>query len=259
MEPKRPLQILIVDDEEPFRKVVSVVLQDGGGFDVEECESGESAIGTLRQRVYDVVILDYRMEAVSGLNVLQWMLEQKIDTPVIVLTGAGSEHIAVEAMKLGAYDYIRKDLFEQQRLPLIVNGVYERYLFKKEKEQVDRISRDRERNLASVELLQSTISTSAHILKSTLANIPSEIDRCRENLQPIIQKQGHGLLEKMANELKEEYNFISVITKSLSDLSDLVYQKFKGSQDPKVVEEALQSQLKAIQEEGSTQQNTESP
>lgn len=113
MEPKRPLQILIVDDEEPFRKVVSVVLQDRGGFDVEECESGESAIAALRQRAYDVVILDYRMEAVSGLNVLQWMLEQKIDTPVIVLTGAGSEHIAVEAMKLGAYDYIQKDLFEQ--------------------------------------------------------------------------------------------------------------------------------------------------
>ncbi|HLF19401.1 MAG TPA: response regulator [Bacteroidota bacterium] len=255
--PERTLQILLVDDEEPFRKVVSVVLQVKGGFFVEECESGENAIGALRQKTFDVVILDYRMEAVSGLNVLQWMLEQKIDTPVIVLTGAGSEHIAVEAMKLGAYDYIRKDLFEQQRLPLIVNGVYERYLFKKEKEHGDRISKDRERTLASVELLQSTISTSAHILKSTLANIPSEIDRYRESLQPIIQDQGHELLEKMANELKAEYNFILVITKSLSELSDLVYQRFKGMQEPMVVEGAFQSQLKTIQDKSSAQQNTE--
>ena len=231
MEEKHTLQTLIVDDEEPFRRVMAVLLQTKGDFDVDECDSGEAALEALRRKAYDVVVLDYRMQDVSGLNVLQWMFEQKMDTPVIVLTGAGSEHIAVEAMKLGAYDYIRKDQFDQQRLPLIINGVYERYLFKKEKEKLEGLSREREKDIVSMDLLRNAIALSANLVNNTLTDIVRSIDRYRESLQPLLKVEGHEVLERITTDLKKEYHFMSVIAKSLSDLADLTEERLRGTQN----------------------------
>ncbi|MBM4162614.1 MAG: response regulator, partial [Ignavibacteria bacterium] len=98
--------LLIVDDDDSFRIAMKQILSSSGRYRVRSCESGESAIEALQQERFDVVILDYRMGGISGLNVLQWMHEQKIDTPVVMMTAAGSESVAVEAMKLGAYDYV---------------------------------------------------------------------------------------------------------------------------------------------------------
>ena len=62
------------------------------------------------------------------------MYEQKNETPVLMLTAAGTENIAVEAMKFGAYDYIRKEQLQFEVLPILINGVYQQFLFRKEKE-----------------------------------------------------------------------------------------------------------------------------
>lgn len=128
------LRILLVDDEEPLRNILRKYLESTDKFECTECESGEDAVGLLNRLQFDVIILDYKMQGISGLNVLQMMCEQKNETPVLMLTAAGSENIAVEAMKLGAYDYIRKDQLDLEHLPIIINGIYERYLFRKERE-----------------------------------------------------------------------------------------------------------------------------
>ncbi len=128
------LRILLVDDEEPLRNILRKYLESTDKFECTECESGEDAVGLLNRLQFDVIILDYKMQGISGLNVLQTMSEQKNETPVLMLTAAGSENIAVEAMKLGAYDYIRKDQLDLEHLPIILNGIHERYLFRKERE-----------------------------------------------------------------------------------------------------------------------------
>jgi DNA-binding NtrC family response regulator len=127
-----PLRLLIVDDEDAFRLALKSAMTDSG-YLVESCDCGEAAINLLHASLFDVILLDYRMPGISGLNVLQWMLEQKMETPVIMLTAVGSENIAVEAMKLGAYDYFAKDTIDIFHLPIAINSAYERYLFKKEK------------------------------------------------------------------------------------------------------------------------------
>jgi len=127
-----PLRLLIVDDDDAFRLALKSAMDDSG-YSVESCDCGEAGINILRASVFDVVILDYRMPGISGLNVLQWMHEQKMETPVIMLTAVGSENIAVEAMKLGAYDYFAKDTIDIFHLPIAINSAYECFLFKKEK------------------------------------------------------------------------------------------------------------------------------
>lgn len=129
------LRVLLVDDEEPLRNILRKYLESTDKFECTECESGKDAIELLNRLQFDVMILDYKMPGISGLNVLQMMCEQKNETPVLMLTAAGSENIAVEAMKLGAYDYIRKDQLDLDHLPIILNGIHERYLFRKEREK----------------------------------------------------------------------------------------------------------------------------
>ena len=101
------LNLLLVDDEETFVKVLALHLKDNYGYCTTIAFSGREAIKAIEESRtgFDVILLDYKMPEMNGLNVLQWMLEQKNQTPVVMLTGAGSEEVAVEALKLGAYDY----------------------------------------------------------------------------------------------------------------------------------------------------------
>jgi len=138
------------------------------------------------------------MPGKTGLNVLQWLHEQKLDLPVIMLTGAGSENITVEAMKLGAYDYIRKDQFDIEHFPIVVNGVYERFLFKKEHRELD--ARERQRNLASLELLKNSISSFSQIASTALTTIALLTDESERLLQPPRLSGREGAFQEIFSE-----------------------------------------------------------
>jgi DNA-binding NtrC family response regulator len=153
----KKINVLIADDEESFRKSILYSLRSTNQYNVDSAESGEETLEALQQHSYDILVLDYVMPGMSGLNVLQKMLELKIETAVIMLTGAGSEYIAVEAMKLGAYDYVRKDLFDINHLPTLINGVYERFMFKKERILNQDLKKHHEHSLATAELMRNYI------------------------------------------------------------------------------------------------------
>ena len=117
------LNVLIVDDEPTYRIVLTQTLK-GCGHTTEACETGDGAISLLQKNKYDVVLLDYKMPGTSGINVLQWMYGMKMDVPVILITGYGSEEIALEAWKWGARDYFVKGKSDMSQLPEIVLKVY---------------------------------------------------------------------------------------------------------------------------------------
>ena len=117
------LNVLIVDDEPTYRIVLTQTLK-GCGHTTEACETGDDAISLLQKNKYDVVLLDYKMPGTSGINVLQWMYGIKMDIPVILITGYGSEEIALEAWKWGARDYFVKGKSDMSQLPEIVLKVY---------------------------------------------------------------------------------------------------------------------------------------
>jgi two-component system response regulator PilR (NtrC family) len=117
-------RVLVVDDEKSMRELLAITLERQG-YEVSVAEDGEAAIETVRRDGFDVVITDLRMPSADGLQVLRATKEHTPETVVIVITAVGSTETAVEAMKLGAYDYITKP-FKLDEIHLIIRRALER-------------------------------------------------------------------------------------------------------------------------------------
>ena len=100
-------RVLVVDDEVSMRELLSIMLRKSG-YDVTVADGGEAAVELLRTAVFDLVITDLRMRKIDGLAVLRTAKELSPQTVVLVVTAYASTETTVEAMKLGAYDYITK-------------------------------------------------------------------------------------------------------------------------------------------------------
>src|SRR5947209_1055737 len=102
-----PPTILIVDDEQPIRRTLQAILEKNG-FTCHAAVDGEEGLAILRAGDYDVAFIDMHMPKLEGLGLLAAMREARLNTVPIVLTGFGEVSSAVEAMKLGAFDFLAK-------------------------------------------------------------------------------------------------------------------------------------------------------
>ena len=100
-------RILVVDDHDSLRKGLVRALTNAG-HDVEEAANGTLAIERLQDSQFDVVLTDLRMGGADGMDVLRTTRSLQPSAAVILMTAFGSIHTAVEAMKIGAFDFVQK-------------------------------------------------------------------------------------------------------------------------------------------------------
>ena len=102
-------KILIIEDEEQIRRVLIRVLSDEDkNFDIKQATNGKEGLSLIKKEKFDLVLCDIKMPKMDGIEVLQETKKIKFSSPFIMLTGHGNIDTAVEAMKLGAYDFISK-------------------------------------------------------------------------------------------------------------------------------------------------------
>ncbi len=118
-----PKHILLVEDEAPLRAAIAEQLTDRG-FKVEQVDSGESALARLAEFAYDVIITDLRLPGISGADVLEAAVDRYPEIVAIVVTGFGTVKDAVEAIKLGAWDFVSKP-FQIDELMLALDAALE--------------------------------------------------------------------------------------------------------------------------------------
>ncbi len=111
-------KILVIDDDDSFRRVLEYNLE-ADGYQVVTASSGEDGLVSFKEHSPDLVITDMKMNGISGLDVLDAIKKISPDTLVIIITAFGAVDKAVEAMKLGAYDYITKPI-NRDELKLVV-------------------------------------------------------------------------------------------------------------------------------------------
>jgi DNA-binding NtrC family response regulator len=108
VDPSR-LRILVVDDQSSVRELLRAVLETDG-HEVDTASSGEEAVARLKEGFHDIVIMDIRMPGLDGVAALTRMKDLSPETGVIMMTAYASVETAVQAMKLGALDYITKPI-----------------------------------------------------------------------------------------------------------------------------------------------------
>jgi len=118
-------RILIVDDEESILRLLNRLCRSAG-YQVETAENGQQALEALRQNTYDVCIADLRLPDSDGITILRAAKQLQSGCEVIILTGHGDVDTAVEALRLGAYDYLQKPIFDLQLIPLTISRAIER-------------------------------------------------------------------------------------------------------------------------------------
>ncbi len=111
-------KVLVIDDDISFRRVLEYNLQEEG-YEVITATGGDEGLRLFDEHGPDLVITDMKMPGMDGLQVLKGIKERSPETLVIIITAFGAVDAAVEAMKLGAYDYITKP-FNRDELKLVV-------------------------------------------------------------------------------------------------------------------------------------------
>ncbi|HKA53078.1 MAG TPA: response regulator [Candidatus Binatia bacterium] len=117
-------RILVVDDERNIRRTLGMVLETAG-YQVESASDGEEALSKSKEHHYEIAFVDLQMPKIGGLELLRYLRAFSPDTAVVILTAHGSVARAVDAMKLGAVDFLEKP-FDPQAIQLLVEEILAR-------------------------------------------------------------------------------------------------------------------------------------
>src|SRR6185437_21909 len=123
--PVAPCKVLIVDDDDTLRQSIHLQLEREG-YDADAAGTAEDALGLIQQSSYELVLTDLVLPGIAGVQLLRRIRNAHPETAVVVMTGYGTVETAVEAMKLGAYDYIVKPVQISQFKALVKRCLRER-------------------------------------------------------------------------------------------------------------------------------------
>lgn len=147
-------RLLYMEDDPGLARLLRKTLQRQH-YVVNIASNGEEGLAMLEASSYDALLIDYNMPLYSGIDVIRLLAQRKNFSPIIMVTGNGNEKVAVEALKLGAADYIVKDtdMGYLELLPIIIEQVLQKQQLIKEREQMfTKIQESEERYRKLVEL-----------------------------------------------------------------------------------------------------------
>jgi two-component system nitrogen regulation response regulator NtrX len=118
------MRVLIIDDERAIRRALREILEFEQ-IQVHEAENGKDGLELLRSNSFDLVFSDIKMPLMDGMEVLTAIQMEKIDVPIVMISGHGNVETAVQAIKQGAFDFIEKPL-DLNRILVILRNVKDR-------------------------------------------------------------------------------------------------------------------------------------
>jgi two-component system nitrogen regulation response regulator NtrX len=136
-----PYRVLVVDDETAIREAIRMTLEYES-YRVDEARSGQDGIDKATKVPYDAILLDIKMPVLDGIEVLENLKEQKVQAPVIMVSGHADISTAVECTKRGAFDFLEKPLNRDKLLLAVRNAVRQQKLEEEVGELREREARD---------------------------------------------------------------------------------------------------------------------
>jgi len=196
-------RVLVVDDEESVRNLLQRTLE-GAGYNVVTAANGQEALDKVSQLRPEAVLLDIKMPIMSGIEVLQWITTNRPDTCVIMATVVSDAQTAVEAMKLGAYDYITKPFNQDDVVLKVRRALEKRYLLlENERHRLD---------------LEKRVGEQAQQLQQQFSELVETLAREHKLLYRLAEQQRGGaksLLKRLPPELQEPMSSVEEFSEAL--------------------------------------------
>lgn len=244
------LNILLIEDNEFDRlSIQRAFRQSGMPFSVVECERGEDAYRHLKddQSSFNIVVIDYRLPGISGLDLLKDILGKNLPLPVVILTGSGSEQVAVDALKIGAYDYIIKDPYGGylDLLPLVLHDVVKKYSDRIAREKAEEALQQRDAELhAKNEQLEKLnalnsemVAITSHDLRVPLNAVVGYAEMIKNKLSSIKEPEAEGWADRI---IENGYRMAAFV-RDLLDLKKIDDYKYHLTIKPVRLDEILKS------------------
>ena len=216
-------RILVIDDEVGIRSGCQRALMPHG-YQVEVAATGQEGLAKLREDGFALVLLDVMMPDVSGIDLLEPILAHDPDVVCIIITGFGTVELAVQAIKLGAYDFISKP-FTADTLSLTVEKGLERRQLQKEARRLQQIEEEARRLsqekaiLEELDRIKSTFMlTVAHELRAPIAAIESYLTVILQGYASLEEQR--PMLERAAQRARELLDLVGDLL-SLAKLKQL--------------------------------------
>ena len=241
--------ILLIEDNPDHAFLVRKSISESLKSQVDVVETCEAGIAKVQLKPYDLVISDYNLPQMSGLDFLKAVKELGIKVPVILLTGQGDEKVAVAAMQSGAYNYVVKDEICYTILPRVISETLHKFESDKEKERLQQEIReksaaleDANRELKKLDEMKSQfISSVSHEFRNPLNSILESLELILDGIVDPNSEKGKRILEIA----KSSVNRLAVLVNDLLDFSKLEAGKMKmekeGVDIRRVIRESIDS------------------
>ncbi len=206
----KPIRILYMEDDVGLARLLKKRLEREG-YVVTLAHDGGEGLSLYAAAPYDVVAVDQNMPVHDGLEVIRILAARGPLPPVIMITGAGNEKTAVEALKMGARDYIVKDVEGGylELLPAVIDRVIYQHRLAEEKQQADEALRQYAAELkARNEELDAFAHTVAHDLKNPLNNVVNSADLLARDDTTMLDEERQECLQTMVRNALKMSNII---------------------------------------------------
>ena len=230
--------ILLIDDSEAIQLAISSVLSEND-YVITTASDAAEGLAQIEQQPYDLVLLDYALPDVDGLQVLQQIMDSQSDLPVVMITGSGSERLAVNALKSGASDYVIKSDDFIVKLPHVIRDTLEKSNIQRRNRDLEEQLREsykklkqlnsaleakvqgRTEELERAYQLSNELMTKAVDSNMQLAELYSEVDESRRKMDTQIHEL--SLLNKVGQKMaaaQEQETLLQVVLDSIAQEVD---------------------------------------
>jgi two-component system, sensor histidine kinase and response regulator len=206
LTPNTPIRVLVIDDDEDDFIIVKKIFGQvpGTPFDVEWCSSYDAALVRINERVHDAYLIDYRLGAHTGLDLLKKVEPEKRAEPFLLLTGVGDRDIELRSMRLAAADYLVKGAFDAHSLSRTIMYAIQRKLL--EQQRFDHL----------IELNRSKdefISIASHQLRTPATGVKQYIGMLLEGMIGELTPRQQDILQKAYDSNERQLRIVSDLLK----------------------------------------------
>jgi len=186
MENAKNEKILLVEDEEYLLKSLEVFLRNETKYEIFSASNGKEAIEIINSKEIDLILTDLKMPEIGGIELMEYVKNKSADIPVIAMTAFASLNSAIEALRLGVYDYLIKP-YEFDMVLIVINRAIERIRLTKKASEVEKLNVIAEAAVTLNHEINNPLTGIMGNLELMLDNFPDDKEDVKKAMKVVLE------------------------------------------------------------------------